>query len=594
MRFYLLVLLLQFGALLFGQGNTITSLVIDDEQNIYLGSATGLSKMEAESRQITRILDRVRVSALASSKHHGVFAACNGNEIWTSSGRKLLAIEGDDTEIHCMMISGGKLWAGTNHGVYVISLSREEISDHFTPANSSLPNDRVNAMYSDGSGIKWIGTDRGVVRIEGDKKWRIYEQNSRFIALAGNIEGTWVAGDREMWLVDSYNRWTPTAVKNGLSQGKIRSVATDRRGRIYILSDIFVQFNPYTDEIVLIEDQSPAMVAQNVALAIDRDDQLWVATHSEGLRMIDPEVDLAERPLIGTLVIKHPTCAGMQDGSIEVRAQGGRQPYQFVWNDINHIAATTKNLGPGKYDILVIDAVGNEYDDVAFLQEPATLVASVVEDGSAEGVALVVNASGGRGDFRYQWSSGQSGRKLAIETAGTYAVTVSDANGCSVNSTYTVDPSIFAETIAEESVELIEPEDEAFESVTVEVLKELDAKKLIIGQVLRIEQLQFQADSTVVREESFEILDGITLFLTQNENIMIEIGGHTNGVPDHLYCDKLSTARAKSVAEYIHDKGISPERITYRGYGKRQPIATNNSVEGRRKNQRVEVKILQL
>jgi outer membrane protein OmpA-like peptidoglycan-associated protein len=75
---------------------------------------------------------------------------------------------------------------------------------------------------------------------------------------------------------------------------------------------------------------------------------------------------------------------------------------------------------------------------------------------------------------------------------------------------------------------------------------------------------------------------------------MIEIGGHTNGVPDHLYCDKLSTARAKSVAEYIHDKGISPERITYRGYGKRQPIATNNSVEGRRKNQRVEVKILQL
>jgi outer membrane protein OmpA-like peptidoglycan-associated protein len=279
------------------------------------------------------------------------------------------------------------------------------------------------------------------------------------------------------------------------------------------------------------------------------------------------------------------------DGTIEIRAQGGRQPYRFIWNDITEGAPTAENLGPGKYNILIADALGNEYEDVAFLQEPVKLESAIVEDDSAEGHALVVNASGGRGDFRYQWSTGQSNRKIAVETAGTYSVTVTDANGCSEVATHIVDQSVFAEVIVDEIVE--EPEEE-LESVTVEVLKELDAKKLNVGQVLRIESLQFQADSTVIRAESFEILDGITQFLRQNENIMIEIGGHTNGLPDHEYCDRLSSARARSVAEYIYGNGISPGRITYHGYGKRQPIATNTSTEGRRKNQRVEVKILQL
>jgi outer membrane protein OmpA-like peptidoglycan-associated protein len=54
----------------------------------------------------------------------------------------------------------------------------------------------------------------------------------------------------------------------------------------------------------------------------------------------------------------------------------------------------------------------------------------------------------------------------------------------------------------------------------------------------------------------------------------------------------LSSARAKAVADYLIAKGISRERIQYRGYGKRQPIDTNETPEGRRRNQRVEIKII--
>lgn len=82
------------------------------------------------------------------------------------------------------------------------------------------------------------------------------------------------------------------------------------------------------------------------------------------------------------------------------------------------------------------------------------------------------------------------------------------------------------------------------------------------------------------------------MFLSENTNVIIEIGGHTNGVPPDDYCNWLSSARAKNVADYLYKRGIPTFRIKHRGYGKTRPIASNNTLEGRRKNQRVEIKIL--
>jgi outer membrane protein OmpA-like peptidoglycan-associated protein len=453
-------------------------------------------------------------------------------------------------------------------------------------------------MFVDGSGIKWIGTDRGVIRVEGEKKWRLYEPNTRFIAIAGNVEGAWLAGDREMWLVDPFNRWTPTGVKSGLSSGEIRAVATDKKGRVYLLSDIFIQFDPYTDTIIPINDQATTSVAQNVALAIDNNDQLWIASIDEELTMIDPEVSIVNAPLLGSLVVSHPSCAGANDGSIKVNVQGGQPPYQYYWtsseiSDENVASDHVAGLSSGKYEVIITDAAGDEYSDAVSLYEPTVLHALIAVDTTAEGFALLVNGYGGRGDLTYQWSNGGTGRKIGIQTADTYHVTVTDINGCTAITSYALDESALASYNVVEEIP-VAPEEEPLEAVTVEKLKVLEAEELNVGQILRIEQLQFQADSSHIEPESYEVLDGISTFLAENERIIIEIGGHTNGLPDHEYCDRLSTARAQSVAEYIYQKGIPQDRVSFRGYGKRLPIATNQSIEGRRKNQRVEVKILQM
>lgn len=126
------------------------------------------------------------------------------------------------------------------------------------------------------------------------------------------------------------------------------------------------------------------------------------------------------------------------------------------------------------------------------------------------------------------------------------------------------------------------------EPVTIKAL----AEKVTPGQIIRLDELYFQADNSTLNKTSYKVLDEVYRFLLKNKNVRIEIGGHTNGVPSEEYCDKLSRARAKEVADYLTSKGIDKTRIIYKGYGKRNPLASDRTPEGRRKNQRVEIKIL--
>lgn len=126
------------------------------------------------------------------------------------------------------------------------------------------------------------------------------------------------------------------------------------------------------------------------------------------------------------------------------------------------------------------------------------------------------------------------------------------------------------------------------------IMTELNRTNFKEGETLAIKSLHFPEDSAIINPGSYAVLDEIYQFLMKNRNIIIEIGGHTNNIPKDDYCDHLSTKRAKVVAEYLITKGLPPERVQFKGYGKRKPIADNRTITGRRKNQRVEIKILSI
>lgn len=112
------------------------------------------------------------------------------------------------------------------------------------------------------------------------------------------------------------------------------------------------------------------------------------------------------------------------------------------------------------------------------------------------------------------------------------------------------------------------------------------------GATIRIDKLFFESNKAVIKEESFETLNEIYTFLQGNQDVIVEIGGHSNGLAGHAFANKLSTDRARAVASYLEQKGVSRDRLYSRGYGKTKPVASNASLEGRRQNQRVEVKIV--
>ena len=93
-----------------------------------------------------------------------------------------------------------------------------------------------------------------------------------------------------------------------------------------------------------------------------------------------------------------------------------------------------------------------------------------------------------------------------------------------------------------------------------------------MGETIKLDRIYFQPDSTSMDPSSVPTVDELYEFLVENTNIVIEVGGHTNGIPSNEYCDKLSTERSKSVAQYLVDRGIPASQLRYKGYGKRKPV----------------------
>ena len=115
-----------------------------------------------------------------------------------------------------------------------------------------------------------------------------------------------------------------------------------------------------------------------------------------------------------------------------------------------------------------------------------------------------------------------------------------------------------------------------------------------VGQIIPLKNIYFDANKSSLKEASNIELARAFAFLDSNPNIIVEISGHTNGLCSHEFARTLSKDRSKAVSDYLTERGIPISRLRFKGYGKTVPIASNDSVAGRKKNQRVEMKILEI
>ncbi len=106
--------------------------------------------------------------------------------------------------------------------------------------------------------------------------------------------------------------------------------------------------------------------------------------------------------------------------------------------------------------------------------------------------------------------------------------------------------------------------------------------------------ITFDTDQSAIKPQFFETLNSVAIVLREFNRTLVDVTGHTDstGTPQHN--QRLSEARAGSVAEYLIAQGNNPNRFQAIGMGQNDPIATNATPEGRAQNRRVEIKIVPL
>ncbi len=150
------------------------------------------------------------------------------------------------------------------------------------------------------------------------------------------------------------------------------------------------------------------------------------------------------------------TCAGANNGSIDITVNGGVFPYTYLWNT----TATTQdlyNLAGGTYDLTVTDANGCTVGQSYTILEPLPITSSVTGTpvschGAGDGTADLT-VGGGTQPYYYSWSNFQASQDLSNLDGGTYYVIITDANGCSKRDSIVIaEPTAIVLTVTSQNI----------------------------------------------------------------------------------------------------------------------------------------------
>ncbi len=547
----------------------------DPTGNIYVATSADVFMIPANSNKAQPMTAGPNVMDVDWTTDNGLIMLLKEGSIRFISSGKVLTLE-SGIEATCMDVTKSTIWVGTTNGVYTVSIDKEKTLDHYTTADGVLVENKINFIHTDPFNTRWIGTEKGVVRISG-KNWKLYEEDQAVTAITSTSEGAWMAADQNMWLVNSYNRWFPIDAWKDLVKGRVQAISSDAKGILYIASNVLVKYDPYQEKILTMNDDSAAFLQ---TLLEQGPGKTVLMANNNGMSRVIEDTTTIIVPVISdeefsalVQVLSTPVCAGMATGHLSAKPNGGQLPYSYKWSFGGASDSEISGLSPGLYQVTVTDAAGKTTLASGIVSSSPQINVVAKAEGSTtdkltnDGKATV-SISGGLAPYQILWGSGETTTTASTLAEGIQTLRVIDDNGCIATTNVTINAE--------------------------KVLKTLDINTLALGQTIRLDKLYFEADSSTIQPVSFAVLEEIYVFLDNNDKVIIEIGGHTNSLPEDSYCDRLSTSRAKNIALYLYDKGIPENQISYKGYGKRQPIATNQTVDGRRRNQRVEIKIVSL
>lgn len=258
---------------------------------------------------------------------------------------------------------------------------------------------------------------------------------------------------------------------------------------------------------------------------------------------------------------------------------GGCPDYTYAWNfgddgtsSEQNPSHTYETMGDYFATLTVTDSKGNTSQNSVSIAVGCPRITITASGNPTSGEApLTVNfmgsAGGGCPAITYAWDFGDGSTSTEQNPSHTY-----QAVG---NYTATLTATDSKKGTSQKTVSITASADEFVPTPDKPVI---------------LQGVNFEFDKSVLLEESKQILDRVAASLIAHPEVKIEVGGHCDSDGSDEYNLGLSDRRAKAVRDYLIKKGVPATRLTSKGYGESQPIADNNTAEGKAKNRRVELK----
>lgn len=233
--------------------------------------------------------------------------------------------------------------------------------------------------------------------------------------------------------------------------------------------------------------------------------------------------------------------------------------------------ASNRSGGFGSFDVYML--VGNP-----FPQMPVISIRGVVTDAKTtaplSGTPVTVE-NYGTGETEIKYQSLESGQYQFVLPAG---------------NTYRISAEHQGYLFKSEVFEV--PENTLYKRLTKDIALEPIPTKITVPLKMTLTVL-FDFDKADLRPESKPELERTIRFIQQNPGKKFEISAHTDALGTDDYNLDLAERRANAVRDYLLRNGVNPEIVISKGYGESQPIDTNDTPEGRQRNRRVELTVIE-
>jgi hypothetical protein len=272
----------------------VNSIVVDFDNNKWIGTEKGLFKIEDYSEETKTIKDYGILNAIMGENERGWVCTYDGRVAMFDKDVSYSTTVSSNELVTCMEVEGSNIWLGTTEGIYKVSLKSKDENERFTITNSKLPSNRVNDIFVDNQHQIWVGTEEGLMTINNGK-WISHLKKVNISAIEEHDDYIIAAGDGGLWKFKNAI-WEELALPMEFSSSPIEDMCYDSNGNLWLVCGILGRLDKNWAPYIYSEEDGFTS-NHPISVEVDQRNNVWVGTAGSGLFVIKQANQTSTQPI---------------------------------------------------------------------------------------------------------------------------------------------------------------------------------------------------------------------------------------------------------------------------------------------------------